>query len=216
MPRRLTSEQLEYIKAHINDYPRKKVAKNAGVTIHTLYRYVELFGGNKKDKQLGQSTIDKIASLYEYKTATEISKMLNVPKSTIMGYAWKLRLQHNEETLHRISDERGKSLMAYWTEARYKEKGAKHHRKYKAEELRILSGKPQLTKLKIRKLYPKALNAKMYLRKRYNYFYSDGEPFVLCYDKETKRHPKEQYYSDKFGFKFVAASDFDNSCQPAI
>ena len=27
---------MDYIKAHINDYPRKEVAKAAGVTLHTL------------------------------------------------------------------------------------------------------------------------------------------------------------------------------------
>lgn len=64
------------------------------------------------------------------------------------------------------------------------------------DELRVMSGKPQETRLRIRKLSPKALNAKMYLRKSYNYFYSKGEPFILCYDSETKRHPKEEYYTE--------------------
>ena len=76
---------------------------------------------------------------------------------------------------------------------------------YKMDELRVMSGKPQETKLRIRKLSSKALNAKMYLRKSYNYFYSKGEPLILCYDSETKRHPKEEYYTEKFGFKFVCA-----------
>lgn len=76
---------------------------------------------------------------------------------------------------------------------------------YKMDELRVLSGKPQETRLRIRKLSQKALNAKMYLRKSYNYFYSKGEPFILCYDSKTKRHPKEEYYTEKFGFKFVCA-----------
>ncbi len=43
MPRKLTQEQMDYIKAHINDYPRKEVAKTAGVTAHTLYKYIAIF-----------------------------------------------------------------------------------------------------------------------------------------------------------------------------
>ena len=38
---------MDYIKAHINDYPRKEVAKTAGVTAHTLYRYITILGGTK-------------------------------------------------------------------------------------------------------------------------------------------------------------------------
>lgn len=38
---------MDYIKAHINDYPRKEVAKTAGVTAHTLYKYITILGGTK-------------------------------------------------------------------------------------------------------------------------------------------------------------------------
>lgn len=33
---------MDYIKAHINDFPRKEVAKVAGVTLHTLYKYITI------------------------------------------------------------------------------------------------------------------------------------------------------------------------------
>ena len=52
MPRRLTKEQIDYIKVHINDYPRKKVAKAAGVTLHTLYKYITILGGTKNRQQV--------------------------------------------------------------------------------------------------------------------------------------------------------------------
>ena len=56
MPRRLTQEQMDYIKAHINDYPRKEVAKAAGVTLHTLYKYITILGGTKIDNKLNNET----------------------------------------------------------------------------------------------------------------------------------------------------------------
>ena len=117
----------------------------------------------------------------------------------------KFGLEHDEETKIRIRKERNKSLRNYWNKEKYANKGRKLHMQYKMDELRVMSGKPQETRLRIRKLSPKALNAKMYLRRSCNYFYSDGEPFVLYYDSETKRHPKEEYYTRKFGFKFVCA-----------
>lgn len=205
MPRRLTKEQIDYIKVHINDYPRKEVAKAAGVTLHTLYKYITILGGTKIDNKLNKETIRKISDMYKTMTAREISELLDIPISTIMRQVSKFGLEHDEEKKIRIRKERNKSLRNYWNKEKYASKGRKLHMQYKMDELRVLSGKPQETRLRIRKLSPKALNAKMYLRKSYNYFYSDGEPFVLCYDAETKRHPKEEYYTRKFGFKFVCA-----------
>ena len=205
MPRRLTKEQIDYIKVHINDYPRKEVAKAAGITLHTLYKYITILGGTKIDNKLNKETISQISYMYQTMTAREISEVLNIPQSTILGQVSKLGLKHNVETKNRIRKERNKSLRNYWTKERYASKGRKLHMQYKMDELRVMSGKPQETKLRIRKLSQKALNAKMYLRKSYNYFYSKGEPFILCYDSETKRHPKEEYYTEKLGFKFVCA-----------
>ena len=51
MPRKLTQEQMDYIKSHINDYPRKEVANAAGVTLHTLYKYITILGGTKIDNK---------------------------------------------------------------------------------------------------------------------------------------------------------------------
>lgn len=196
---------MDYIKAHINDFPRKEVAKVAGVTLHTLYKYITILGGTKIDNKLSNETIRKISDMYQTMTAREISELLDIPISTILRQVSKFGLEHDEETKIRIRKERNKSLRNYWNKEKYASKGRKLHMQYKMDELRVLSGKPQETRLRIRKLSPKALNAKMYLRKSYNYFYSDGEPFVLCYDAETKRHPKEEYYTRKFGFKFVCA-----------
>lgn len=182
---------MDYIKVHINDYPRKEVAKAAGVTLHTLYKYITILGGTKIDNKLNNETIRKISDMYKTMTAREISEVTNIPQSTILGQVSKLGLKHDVETINRIRKERNRSLRSYWNKEKYASKGRKLHMQYKMDELRVLSGKPQETRLRIRKLSPKALNAKMYLRKSYNYFYSKGEPFILCYDSETKRHPKE-------------------------
>lgn len=151
---------MDYIKAHINDYPRKEVAKAAGVTLHTLYKYITILGGTKIDNKLNNETIRKISDMYQTMTAREISEVTNIPQSTILGQVSKLGLKHDIETINRIRKERNKSLRSYWNKEKYASKGRKLHMQYKMDELRVLSGKPQETRLRIRKLSPKALNAR--------------------------------------------------------
>lgn len=74
---------MDYIKAHINDFPRKEVAKVAGVTLHTLYKYITILGGTKIDNKLSNETIRKISDMYQTMTAREISEVTNIPQSTI-------------------------------------------------------------------------------------------------------------------------------------
>lgn len=207
MPRSLTKEQLNYLKEHVNDKPRKEVAKKVGVTLHTLYKYIRLFNGDIGNGIDYNELRDSIRKLYVIMTASEIAKKLGLTTRQVQWQASKMKLNHDEVTKMRINAERRKSLDKYWDEEKYTEKGRKMRIKYKKEYLRVLSGMPQMTNLRLRRISPQALNAKMYLRKKYNYFYSDGEPFVLCYDSQTRRCKKERHYTDKFGFQFVEGLD---------
>lgn len=204
MPRSLEKWQIDYIKEHINDFPRKDVAKKAGIKIATLYKYIRLLGGISKPI-ISDEQKKEISRLYPIMSAKEVSECVGVSISSVIWQAKKQGLSHNDKTQRKINISRASSLRKYWDKEKYLEKGKRQHRMHKTEQIRIISGIPQATKLRIRKLSPKALNAKMYLRKKYNYFYSSGEPFVLCYDEETKRAKREKYYTDKFGFCFVNA-----------
>lgn len=207
MPRSLTKWQLDYLKEHVNDKPRKDVAKKAGVTLRTLYKYVKIFDGDIGNGIDYNELRDTIKKLYVTMTASEIAKKLGLTTRQVQWQATQMGFRHNEETCRRINAQRRKPLDKYWSKENYAKKGRRMRAKYKVENLRVMSGLPQATKLRLRNLSQQALNAKMYLRKRYNYFYSDGEPFVLCYDTHTKRCKREHYYIDKFGFQFVEAQD---------
>ena len=104
---------MDYIKSHINDYPRKEVANAAGVTLHTLYKYITILGGTKIDNKLSNETIRKISDMYKTMTAREISEVTNIPQSTILGQVSKLGLKHDVETINRIRKERNMSLRSY-------------------------------------------------------------------------------------------------------
>lgn len=162
MPRNLEKWQLDYIKEHINDFPRKDVAKMAGVKVATLYKYIKMFGGEKKPL-ITDFQKDEIARLYPKMSAKEISDKIGVSVSSVIWQAKKQNLSHNDETQRRINTNRASSLRRYWDKDKYIEKGRRQHRMHKTEQVRIMSGIPQATKLRIRKLSPKALNAKMYL-----------------------------------------------------
>lgn len=203
MPRSLTQWQLDYIKEHLNDFPRREVAKKAGVTINTLYKYIKAWGGESKPI-ISDEHKSEIKRLYPIMSVGEISDFLGITKSSVIWQAKKQGLVHNEETQRRIKERKYSSLKRYWNEETYAKNGRRHNLLYKREELRVMSGKPQQSNIKLRKLTRRALTAKMYLRKSHNYFYSKDEPFVLCYDNETKRSKKEGYYADKFGFSFVS------------
>lgn len=203
MPRSLTQEQLDYIKEHLNDFPRREVAKKAGVTINTLYKYVRELGGKSKPV-ISEEHKSEIIRLYPTMSVLEIADHLGLNRGSVAWQANKLGLKHDDKTIKRFQKERNENLRSYWNEDKYAMRGKRQHLLYKREELRVMSGKPQRTNLRLRKMPKKALYAKMYLKKAHNYFYSKGEPFVLCYDSETKRSKKEEYYTEKFGFQFVS------------
>lgn len=79
---------MDYIKAHINDYPRKEVAKAAGVTLHTLYKYITILGGTKIDNKLNNETIRKISDMYQTMTAREISEVTSFSANGICKQAF--------------------------------------------------------------------------------------------------------------------------------
>lgn len=201
MSRRITNEQKAYIKEHINDYPRKEVAKKAGITMRSLYRYVRMYEGKKKEKYT-KETYERISRMYETMTAREIFEETKIPISTVIGIASRLGLKHDNATQDRINRCRRASLDKYWTKEKYEESGRKRHRKYKMEEVRVMSGMRQETNLRIRKLSKTALSAKMYLHKTYGYSYCEDEPLTLLWKDGMRRCKRESYYTEKFGFKF--------------
>lgn len=131
---------MDYIKAHINDYPRKEVAKTAGVTLHTLYKYITILGGTKINNKLSKETISQISAMYQTMTAREISEVLNISQSTILGQVSKLGLKHDVETINRIRKDCNKSLRNYWNKEKYASKGRKLHMQYQMDELRVFVG----------------------------------------------------------------------------
>ena len=45
------------------------------------------------------------------------------------------------------------------------------------------------------------------IKRRHNYFQVEGEPYTFYYDEDTKRSNKEEYYINKYEFKFKKAEE---------
>lgn len=71
----LTQRQVDYIKAHMNDRPRTKVARDAGVSMTTLYRIVREAGGEMRYDRARRNPahVETVRRCYPVMTTREIA-----------------------------------------------------------------------------------------------------------------------------------------------
>lgn len=207
---KILQEQLDYVLAHINDRPRTKVARDAGVSMTMLYRIVRENGGELRHELSVRDpkTIEIVRKHYPTMTASEIGAMYGMTKSRVNKIAREIGVCHNEETWKRIKE----ISYAKMKQSRYKIDwhaiAKKSLIKRRLDEYRVWEGKPQLTRLKLKSITKKSYKAKYYLIHNYGYIETD-EPYTLMYDSDTRRleHERynENYYSEKYKLKFISA-----------
>lgn len=210
LTQRITQAQVDYVLAHINDRPRRKVAEAAGLSITTVYRIVREHGGElRHDLSTKHEGIeDTVRRYYPDMTAAEISARFGYSKTRINTWAKRLGVRHSPETDERIKAENMLRLAEAKACIDYKAMGERWKRKRKADELRMLSGLPQRTRFKFAKLTTQGRQTVWRMVKKRNYFQVDGEPRTLYYDGETRRVHTEARLAKKYGLHFVAAGDY--------
>lgn len=205
----ITAEQKDYIVAHINDRPRTAVAKAAGVSMTMLYRLVRTHGGEMRHdlSRRNPQHVEIVKKYYPTMTGSEIEAKFSIQKNRADKIANDLGIKHTPETMERIR----KKMEVVRREARanidYKAAGRRHSVCYKMEYYRKWEGKPQKTKLRLAETSYKVYKAKWNLVTRYGYI-ETTDAYTLMYDKNTRRM-NEQYYSDKYGLKFIEDEDND-------
>lgn len=152
---------------------------------------------------------NKVKELYPTMSAKEISKLTGVCSTTIWRIAKSQGLSHNEETQKRLNMLMLQNLKSGDKRTYTPEEKAKRSKSQKKlwalERTRLIYGMKQKTKHHI-SLVPRRITQVMYnLRVRRKYFYADSNSLTLYYDSLTDRNIDEQYYIDKYGFKFVDA-----------
>lgn len=201
--RKITQAQVDYVLAHINDRPRVKVARDAGVSLGTLYRIVRENGGElRHDLSTKREGIeDTVRAYYPTMTAPEICARFGYSKTRVNTWAKRLGVRHTPETEQRIRQENMARLAEAKKHIDYKAMGQRLKRKRRYDEMRVLSGLKPLTRLRLKTMPTKAYKAKWNLCRKWGYTTADGEPYTLYYDGTTRRMD-ESYYTKKYGLKF--------------
>ena len=199
----ITQRQVDHIKAHANDRPRTKVARDAGVSMTTLYRIVREAGGEMRYDRTRRNPahVETVRRCYPVMTTREIADRYGINYHRINKIAAELGVRHGPEVLEKQERERNARLKASRSKIDYAALAAKRERKRHYDELRVMSGLKPLTRLRLKTMPYKAYKAKWNLCARRGYMEAEGEPYTLYYDGSTRRM-NESYYTRKYGLKF--------------
>lgn len=199
----ITAEQKDYIVAHINDRPRTAVAKAAGVSMTMLYRLVRTHGGEMRHdlSRRNPQHVEIVKKYYPTMTGSEIEARFGIQKNRADKIANELGIKHTPETQERIRQKIQDNTTNNRHKIDFKELGHKRSVRYKMEYYRKWEGKPQKTKLRLAETSYRVYKAKWNLVTRYGYI-ETTDACTLMYDRNTHRM-NEQYYSDKYGLKFI-------------
>lgn len=139
---------------------------------------------------------------YPYMLPRELEEKFGVPQSTIRQWARQLKLKHTPETIERRKERYKNNLQ---TPEIISKRSAKRRKTMRMERFRIMSGMRQQTKLRISILPKKTSNSIRRLVTLHNYFRSETDSLTLHYDEQTRRTPNEEYFSRRYGIKFISA-----------
>lgn len=202
----ITSEQRQYIIEHTDQYPREKLAKDAGVSHYTLYRVLRELGATNPHNPIRSLRCkEAVEKLWATHSGKEISELTGFSVSFITQWKNKLKLEHDEETKKRIRNKITVAAQSARANGNSHEKAAKTwKRRRKAAELLFLSGLPTGTKFKFRKYPAKVYKAIHNLTSKYDYFLGE-DLYTVYYDEQTKRTPMEHLYTKRYKLKFEQA-----------
>lgn len=208
---KMTQAQYDYVVAHLNDRPRRKVAEAAGIGLTTLYRIVRERGGELRHELSTkyEGIEEAVRRFYPSMSASEMSARFGWPVQRINKWAWRLGVRHNEETLGRIRRQELERLAEARRRTDQAAKARKWKRRRRADELRFLSGQPQETRFRFGVLGKDAYKMVWWLVRKRNYFRMEGEPRTLYYDGETERSPNEGRLAEKYRLEFRPAADYE-------
>ncbi|MCD8206944.1 MAG: hypothetical protein LUD72_03305 [Bacteroidales bacterium] len=202
----ISDEKKEYIRKHLNDRPRRYYAAEIGVSKSSFVKYVKLFGGEILKRPPGNTykgLSEFVREHYHNTPSMEIAATFGCSVSVVDDWARKLGVKRDPKWLKdRTEKNRRESLMRMQTPEAHRKAAKKVRLIRKMEQRRVLAGLPQLTKYRVRTTPIKSTYAKSYLKTKYNYFTDPDDMRVIYYDKETRRHPRESYYMEKYGLIF--------------
>lgn len=208
----IEQETIDYIKAHINERPRYKLAQRMGVSVKFLYKIMHecdcKFVQKRFVQQPDKKRDEQIIKLYPNHSVREIADIVGCHPSTVDKAAKRLKLAHSEETKERLKKNRLANLKKGHNKAAICKRVKSWQKTMCMEKFRVISCIPQQTNFKFAEMPTKAYHAKYHLITKHGYFAFEGELYILGYDRNTHRM-NEEYYKNKYGFSF----EEDEECQ---
>lgn len=202
----ITPEQREYIVEHYGKIPVLEMAKKFGVCDMTIYKLLKKEGVDTRKHYvpLRKEEIEKVIELYPNTSNEEIARVINRTLGTIKRLQRLYGLKKTSEYKYSARIDNLKK-----TDPAKVKLAAKigFQKKYRRAVFEKLSGMKPTTKMRVAILPNRVYSAMYRLRRVYNYFLVDGEPYTLYYDKDTKRCKREDYYFNKYRIKFVKAEE---------
>lgn len=202
---RMTNEQRNFILEHINDRPRVRIARMAGVATSTVYELVRIHGG-AIDHSLNTpnlKVVEIVKAEYPYKSAQEIADEYGISKATVSRWARKLKIVHTPETERRIKEKVDKAMKEAPPPESIAAGLKKRAHKRRMETFRVMSGIPQKTNIRIRVMPVRTQKAIWRLCRRFGYLKTARNSVTLAYDNETRRTRNETLYTERYGIQFV-------------
>lgn len=206
---KITKEQENYIVAHINDRPRVAVMRKANVSIASFYRIVREHGGeldysrSTRNKALEKFIIENFARM----STDEIMQKTGAPRKRINVIAKEHNLKHDPDVQARLDHAQRVNLDKARKKRNLSKQGEKRSMLFRMEELRVMSGQKQLTRLRISRMPVRHRQAAWHLRNKYNYIWDIDDPWNIYYDKETHRVRTEDLYRRKYKFNILPADE---------
>lgn len=201
---RTPQDKVDYIVRHINDRPRMRIAREAGVSMATLYRVIREYGGELRyDLSTRDNSIENIVrEHYPTMSGREIADKFGYTKERVNKVAKELGIVHNENVMLRLRKQQRANLRQSHTPECLAKRVRRFRITRRMDEMRVLAGEKPRTKLRFKKHSVAVYKAKWNLAKKYGYYISDSA-YVMLYDGETRRLPHEDYYEKKYGLAFM-------------
>lgn len=202
---RMTNEQRSFILEHINDRPRVRIARMAGVATSTVYGLVRKHGG-VIDHSLNTPNlrvVEIVKAEYPYKSAQEIASEYGISKATVSRWARKLKITHTPEAERRIKEKVDKAMKEAPPPESIAAGLKKRAHKRRMETFRVMSGMPQKTNIRIRVMPVRIQKAIWRLCRRFGYIKTVRNSVTLAYDNKTRRTRNETLYTERYGIQFI-------------
>lgn len=207
---KMNGEQLTFLKENMDTMKRRDIAKTLGVAPSTMYAHIKRFGGKIRKGHEPKSELRKIVQkYYPIMTPRELVERFGHTRGTYLHYANELGLKRTEECERRLREERVQRVLKVNPLLKDRNSFSKKLQLVRRmEEIRVSSGQPQQTGLRLRMIPLKVYKARWRLLNKKGYIEIIDEPYNFAYDGETER-VKESHYEKRYGFKFYDIKDIE-------